>query len=359
LDSEPASNSGFAKFEPWQRAGIVINPLTDDKGLRRLLHLEGGELDRVFDTVRAMSWQNFGRKIRFYGPSFLHYEVAGFSSDLMSFPSISVTGDRCALNCAHCGGRILQTMIPATSPERLEEVCGWLKRSGCSGFLLSGGCGADGSVPLGKFLDSIGRVKRRLNLTVVVHTGIVRGSIAKKLREAGVDAALIDVVGADETIRQVLHLDATVEDYERSLEKLADSGIPLIPHVLVGLHQGMIVGELEALTMISRHRPRALVVIVFTPIRGTEMEKVVPPTPDDVARVLVSGRLLLPQVPIALGCVRPSGEHRAKTDVLAVKTGVNAIAFPRREAIDAAGSMGVELSFSRSCCSQIYKDILG
>jgi len=337
---------------------IVTTSAPDDANIQTLLRFDGRELDRALDSARATSWKNFGRKVRFYVPSFHRYDAPGFSSDLTSFPSISVTGDRCALNCAHCGGRLLDTMIPAVSPERLVEICTRLKINGCSGCLVSGGCDLDGSVPLDSYIDSIARVKKSLGLTVVVHTGIVRGSTAEKLRDAGVDAALIDVVGANETIKQVLHLDATVEDYESSLQKLADSGVPLVPHVLVGLHHGKLLGEFEALKMISRHSPRALIIIVLTPIRRTNMEKVAPPTPMDVARVLVAGRRMLPSVPTALGCVRPSGDHRAKTDVLAVRAGVNAIVFPKREAIEAAASMGLEFSFSRTCCSQIYLDIL-
>ena len=41
-----------------------------------------------------------------------------------------------------------------------------------------------------------------------------------------------------------------VEDYDRSLRALNDSGIPFVPHVLVGLHYGKLRGEFQALKMI-------------------------------------------------------------------------------------------------------------
>ena len=44
------------------------------------------------------------------------------------------------------------------------------------------------------------------------------------------------------------------------------------------------------------------------------------------------------------------------TDCLAVEAGVNAIAFPSVEAIERSETLGVEISFSSVCCSQIYKD---
>jgi len=65
---------------------------------------------------------------------------------------------------------------------------------------------------------------------------------------------------------------------------------------------------------------------------------------------------MFPQTPIALGCMRPKGMHRAETDVLAIKAGVDAIAFPAEEAIKFAESQGFEMVFSSYCCSQIYAD---
>jgi hypothetical protein len=66
---------------------------------------------------------------------------------------------------------------------------------------------------------------------------------------------------------------------------------------------------------------------------------------------------MFPQTPLVLGCMRPKGKHRAKTDILAIKAGVNAIAFPAEEAIKFAEKQGYETAFSSFCCSQIYSDI--
>jgi uncharacterized radical SAM superfamily protein len=55
--------------------------------------------------------------------------------------------------------------------------------------------------------------------------------------------------------------------------------------------------------------------------------------------------------------MRPTGKHRTRTDTLAVEAGVNAIAFPEEEAIRLAESMGLKMTFSLKCCSQIYEDI--
>ncbi|MDW8040644.1 MAG: radical SAM protein [Nitrososphaerota archaeon] len=298
------------------------------------------------------------KKIRFYAPSFMYYKTAYFCSSAKDFPTISVTGKSCALKCKHCGGKVLETMYPAKTPEELYRLCGKLKAEGALGCLISGGCLPDGSVPLDRFTEGIRRVKADFGLTVFAHVGVVDFERALMLKEAGVDVALIDILGADETIREIYNLNLTVESYENALKALSQVGLPFVPHVIVGLHYGRLMGEFNALQMISRYKPSALVVIAFMPIHGTAMMHVEPPKPLDIARVLAVARNMFPENPIALGCMRPKGKHRAETDVLAVKAGVDAIAFPSEEAIKFAEKQGFKVGFSPYCCSQIYVDFL-
>ncbi|MEM3873719.1 MAG: radical SAM protein [Candidatus Bathyarchaeia archaeon] len=317
-------------------------------------HMSSEELSKLLEskTFRPMS----KRSISFYAPSFTYYKTAYFCSSAKGFPTISVTGKGCTLNCKHCGGKVLQTMHPATTPTELYNLCQKLKEDGAVGCLISGGCLPDGSVPLERFTEAIRRVKADFGLTIFAHVGIVDNAKALRLREAGVDAALIDIIGADETIREIYNLDVTVRDYENALKALSQSGLCFVPHVIVGLQHGRLRGELYALQMISKYKPSAMVIIAFTPIRGTIMENVKPPEPLEIAKVLATARVMFPKTPIALGCMRPKGKHRAETDVLAIKAGVDAIAFPSEEAIKYAETQGYGISFSSLCCAQIYID---
>jgi uncharacterized radical SAM superfamily protein len=301
--------------------------------------------------------QSRAKNICFYAPSFMYYATSYYHSSPTHFPTISVTGRSCALKCKHCGGKVLNTMYSATTPEKLFELCMQLKRKEALGCLISGGCLPDGSVPLEKFIHIIGKIKRESGLTVIVHTGIINFNTAKRLRDAGVDAALIDVIGSDETVREIYRLNVTVKAYEDSLKALHEAGVAFVPHVIVGLHYGKLKGELYALQMISKYQPSALVIIAFMPIRGTEMEEVAPPKPTEIAKVIATARLMFPQTPVALGCMRPKGKHRIKTDILALKAGVNAIAFPTEEAITFARKRKDEITFSSLCCSQIFTEM--
>jgi len=312
------------------------------------------KLTNLLDNGRFASKS---KKIHFYAPSFMYYKTSYYCSSPKDFPTISVTGKDCALKCKHCGGKVLETMYPATTPEKLFESCSQLKRDGALGCLISGGCLPDGSVPIEKFVDVLGRVKRELGLTVFVHTGVNDFDTAEKLRNAGVDAALIDIIGSDETIKEIYNLNVMVDDYQKSLKALHGTGIVFVPHIIVGLHYGKLKGEPHALEMISRYKPSALVIIAFMPIHGTEMEDAEPPKPIDIARVIIAARLMFPQTPLVLGCMRPKGRHRVETDILAIKAGVNAIAFPTEDGIKFAKNQGYEISFSSFCCSQVYSDI--
>lgn len=322
-----------------------------------MLEVDEKEFEKALKKAWTVRQKYFGRKIGFYAPSFVYYKTKYYNSSPTLFPSISVTGSSCSLNCKHCGGIVLNTMYSADSPEKLVKVCSDLKNKGALGCLISGGCLPNGSVPLEMFMDAISMVKRELGLTLVVHTGIVNQKIAEQLKNAGVDAALIDIIGSNETLREIYNLEVDVEFYEKSLQALHEVDIPTVPHILVGLHYGKLKGELQALKIIANYDPSAVIVIAFMPIHGTPMERVAPPSPSAIGRVLVAARLMMPSTPLVLGCMRPKGVHRVKTDVLAVRAGVNAIAFPSEEAIKFAESLGYEVSFSSFCCSQIFDDL--
>jgi len=316
-------------------------------------HLSRKEL---VDLLNTGAFAPKPRAVRFYAPSFTYYKTSHYQSSPTHFPTVSVTGTACALNCKHCGGKVLETMHPATTPDTLFALAANLKQQGAAGCLVSGGCLPDGSVPLQPFLSAIEKIKRELGLTAFVHTGIIDAATATALKHAGVDAALIDIIGSNETIRKTCGLNVTVKDYAASLNALQEAGLNFVPHVIVGLDEGKLKGEPDALKMIAAVKPSAVVVIAFMPIHGTAMAKVKPPTPADIAKVTATARLMFPRTPLALGCVRPKGKHRAETDILALKAGVDAIAFPSEEAVKYAEAQGYAFSFSSCCCAQLYVD---
>lgn len=289
--------------------------------------------------------------IVFYAPGLKRYATEEFSQKTPhNFLPISVTGSECILNCDHCGGQLLKHMRSATTPERLLETCRKAASTGTTGVLISGGCDAYGRVPLKDCFGVIAEVKRSLGLRIFVHSGLVDNDQAEGLRTSDVDAVLIDVIGSDDTIKEIYHLKAGVRDYEASMYELSRHGIPVMPHIVLGLHHGVLKGERTALEIVSRHRLKALVLVILTPLLGTPMEDATPPSVETVGHFFQEARSSMPTTPIILGCARPMGEYKKMVDRLAIDAGLDGIAFPAEGAAAYARSKGLETIFMESCC---------
>ncbi|MBI3059869.1 MAG: radical SAM protein, partial [Deltaproteobacteria bacterium] len=178
---------------------------------------------------------------------------------------------------------------------------------------------------------------------------------AHALKEAGVDGAMIDIIGDNETIRKVYHLKRrSVEDYERSLELLVRHGLSVIPHIVIGLHYGKILGEYRALEMIRRYQISALILVILMPIFSTPMFGICPPPLERIGDIFYRARLDFPKTPVQLGCARPMGNMMKQTDTLAVDSGLNGIAYPAPGVVAYARQRGLVPEFHETCCS-IYE----
>ena len=204
----------------------------------------------------------------------------------------------------------------------------------------------------------IKRIKKELDLQVVVHTGILTPALTQALAEAGIDAAMFDIIGTDETLHEIYHVSGSVKRFDQNLSILETYGIPTVHHIIAGLHYGKLKGERAAIEIISKHHPKAVVIVAFMPLADTPMAQTPPLPPEDFARVILATRLALPNIPLLLGCARPRGEHKIASDLLAIKAGINGIAYPCEEAVKYAIDLGFEYEFHDVCCSLIGNDLL-
>ena len=307
-------------------------------------------------AIRAMiqqAWETmreFGPEIGFSVPGVKHYDNPYYSNRPFSFAHLSVTGEACACRCAHCEGKLLQTMIGATCPEAMRRAVDKLLNKGCRGILVSGGGDSNGTVPLEPFVEVIGYAKQ-MGLKVLVHSGLIQREPAARLKEAGVDQVLIDVIGDENTIRRVCRLDRKPGDYLQSMLYCRDAGLNIAPHIVIGLHFGQIRGEEWALEMIRQADPETIVLVILTPACGTAMAGIQPPAMDEAARIMATARILNPATPITLGCARPPGKYKRRVERIAIDCGVNGIAYPDETTVDYARSQGLKTVFSEECCS--------
>jgi len=310
-------------------------------------------LDDTLIKSRNLSWKNQGREITFYLPGM-------FISDNRTgkYPAISITGSECSLQCDHCRARILEPMIPATSPGGLVETCLGLAANGHIGVLISGGCDRSGRLPWNSFAAAVKEIKRKTDLFISVHSGIIDHPTALALKDAGVDQALIDVIGDDLTFKDIYHVDFGVERIRESLEALQAAGLAIIPHIVCGLHYGRIRGEKTAVEIISQFPAVAQVVIVaLMRLRGTPLWETRPVAAEAVAGIIAATRFKMPQVEISLGCARQRGN--TSLEILAIDAGVNRMAIPSEEAVARAKELGLKIHYQRTCCSvskQVYDE---
>ena len=314
--------------------------------------------DAVFDAglvadMERHAGRTADRVIRFSTPTFKEYE----SSELQgcgknSFPAFSITAGGCALMCDHCQARILDPMIPAVKPEILDrKVRQLVAAEDLQGFLLSGGSNRRNEIRYERFYPVIEGLKRDFpHLRVAIHTALTDAAGARRMEAAGVDTAMLDVIGAGETIREVYHLDRPVDDFEATLEAICATSMQVSPHIVIGLHYGRILGEENALDIIARHPTQALVLVVIMPFYAKPGTFVTPSTAD-VGRVFLAARERLPDRLVLLGCARPPGLHKRVTDAYAVMAGLDGIAFPADGAVSVANAIGRPFHQAHACCS--------
>ena len=321
--------------------------------LRSVEELEDAELDAAlvarFESAAARGL----RPIRFSTPTFKAYsscELQGCGKN--SFPAFSVTAAGCALMCDHCQAKILEPMIAATSPEMLEaKVRAMIATQDLQGFLLSGGSTRRNEIRYERYLPVVERLKREFpHLRVAVHSALLDEPRARAMASAGVDTVMMDVIGAQETIRDVYHLERSVDDFEATLAALCATSMEVVPHIVVGLHYGRILGEPRALDIVSRHRVHSLVLVVIMPFYAKPGTFATPAT-SDIGEVFLQARNALSDRQVLLGCARPPGMHRRVTDAYAVMAGLDGIAFPADGTLAVAHAIGREAEQEHACCS--------
>lgn len=306
------------------------------------------EDQELFEAAWETSRAHHGSKFTFYLPGMIRY-----GRERGRYPALSITGNRCALQCEHCRGKLLDPMIAAQPPDRFIEICRRLSKNGAHGILLSGGSDHQGRLPWEIFSNAITAVKKATSLFLSAHTGFCLNASYELLKQAGVTQALIDVMGDEETATHVYHLNG-LNQVHQALEGIKKSGLEFIPHIVGGLFYGKMRAEYEALEIIRQYQPDALVVVALTPLKGTPMAHVEPPSALEIGRLIARARLLLPQVPISLGCERPRKKPGRLMERFAIWAGANRMAIWSHEAVEEAKNLGLNPYFQATCCSLKY-----
>ena len=308
--------------------------------------------DQVDFAAMALRREHFDDRVVFHAPGLKRYETSEYDChNAEEFVAVSVTGEACALSCEHCKTGVLKGMTDLTaSSGSLYDLCSRLHDQGAKGILISGGSDRRGRVPLKKHIPDMVRISQKLKMVIRVHAGLPDEETCAALGDVGIDGAMIDVIGDNRTIREVYHLKCGVDEYEAVLERLERYGVPCVPHIIMGLHWGEMMGEEYALEMISRHQLKALVLVILMPLSGTPMVSVKPPSIEEISEFFCLARKTVPQKPVMLGCARPLGRMKEQIDRAAINAGLNGIAYPADGIVEYAKKCGLKPEFINACC---------
>ena len=319
--------------------------------ISQLIQTPLNELQSKAFRIRKLQ---FGKELTFSVPGMVSYHDDALPFQKDRFTAISVTGSHCELRCGHCKGKLLESMIPAENPETFLQVVEGLRLKGVHGILVSGGANHHGEVPLRRFIPSIKELKERNpEFKVIAHTGLIQRETARELKEAGIDQILIDLIGDDDTIREVYHLNKRVEGYEETLWMLKELGHRLAHHIIIGHHFGELRGEWRALEIVTRVGVETIVLVIFKPLQPSGRNHFKIPKPEETSKISAIARILNPSTPIRMGCIRPAHPSKAQTEKGFIDSGVNTIAYPLQGTIEYAKEIGLEIRFVEMCCSLI------
>ncbi len=281
-----------------------------------------------------------------------------------SFLNISITGRECDLMCRHCRKELLKDMSAAGDSKKLVELVEkYLKRAGdnskntgngsLKGMLISGGFDSDGKLPVNNILPGVKELKSKYPfLTIYIHTGFLNEDEAASLKNSGVDAVLVNLIGSQKAIREVYNLkDRTYRDYLDTIKLLKGHGLKVSPHIIIGLEDGKLSDEFRTVKDALALGVDSLVFVVLKKASRTAdfISSKVPH--DEIIRLVEYARELSGDVLLSFGCAKPSGRSRSLLEIGLIKAGIDSMAFPAEETIRFAVENKIAHTFVEKCCA--------
>lgn len=256
-----------------------------------------------------------------------------------AFPSFSVTGAQCQLLCEHCQGRFLKGMAPVSGPEGLLALADDVRSRGGAGFLLSGGCDAQGKVPLLPYVEAVREIKSTTQLMVNLHPGLVSEDEADMLASSLADRISFDLVLDEDVVRNRMHLERSPDDYLRSFRALCHA-LPgrVAPHVLLGTGR-----EEKELESIREACQEDVPCVILLSLVGEKVDDWEGRLLRAVREARLHGRTAL------IGCMRPRGNPGL--EIKALEAGAEGIASPSAETLKRIREKGWMVEDRRYCCA--------
>lgn len=233
--------------------------------------------------------------------------------------SVSLTGAVCKLQCDHCRGHYLKAMLKPS-----EALC-ITDRS--LSFLISGGFDKLGRIPLWENKDLLWQLKTKSPYPLNVHPGFLEKREINLLKELGAVVSF-DFTQDEKVINEIYHLPLSPEDYLEQFIQLKESGVKVVPHILLGLGQRE--KDEKTLEVLAQLNPEKVVILVFRKTSGTPLKEKDSLTLKELESLWLGFRSLYSNE-LILGCMRPGGSLRSSIDALALESGFQGIVKPTKD----------------------------
>lgn len=206
---------------------------------------------------------------------------------------ISVTKS-CSMNCKHCGGVYIKSMIHISDIERYIGKY--------NSFLISGGMTKDGIIPFKQYIPKLSALKQKYSLLYNFHIGFPKNPPFEIEKVA--DVVSFDFFSDKDVLNEVYGI-------TRSPNEILDSVLPLkiskVPHITIGILCGKITHELDSIKILSQYFD-TIVLNILIPTKNTIYEKCNPPKIDEVMDIFKEANKRFNNV--ILGCMHPHGKYR-------------------------------------------------
>ncbi len=255
--------------------------------------------------------------------------------------SVSVTGNKCELNCSHCNRHYLSGM------KNLADFITDIPK-GCQSVLISGGMNKSGYVPSDEQAESLALLKAK-GLRLNLHTGFMPENKIKVISKY-TDVVSFDFITDENTLKNVYNLDKKTSDTIQTFENLS-AVCRVVPHITIGLLGGKISGEYKAIEQLAHYKPQSLVFLILIPTIGTKYEHCSLPEIENVLKVINFARSRLPDTSFTLGCMRPRGAYSLQLEHKCIEMEFTAIVNPSHKTIKFLEEKNIPIIRKDQCCS--------
>lgn len=200
----------------------------------------------------------------------------------------------CAMNCKHCGGVYIKSMVHIDNMEK------YIKKY--NSFLISGGMTNDGIIPFKPYLNKLKKFKESYNLKYNFHIGFPKNPPYEIVNIA--DVISFDFFSNENVMKEVYYISRTSDEILSSVLPLP---VKKVPHITIGILCGKITHEQKSIEILKDYFD-TVVLNILIPTRKTQFEKCQPPNVEDVAKIFNYAKKYFKTV--ILGCMHPHGKYR-------------------------------------------------